>query len=84
LQRDQDLSAEDVFKQFDIDFDGKVSKEDFTKALTSFVKIPADSISPIQIDRLFSLLTNSDYLSLSDFSNLLKTEDAEWKNAAKK
>ena len=47
----------DVFKSFDIDFDGKVSKSDMVQALSSLIKIPIIEITDIRIDRLFKVLS---------------------------
>ena len=38
-QRDLDLDYQDAFKSFDINFDGKVCKNDMRKALQSFIKV---------------------------------------------
>lgn len=52
-----ELTAEDVFKSFDIDFDGKVSKRDMKAALVCLIKINPAEITDIRLDRLFKLLS---------------------------
>ena len=56
-QRDLQLDPQDAFKSFDIDFDGKVSRADLKKALTSFLDIPPKEITDIRLERLFRLLS---------------------------
>lgn len=72
-QRDLELDPLDAFKSFDIDFDGKVSKTDLKKALTSFLDIPPKEITEIRLERLFRLLSfhKTDTLQPSDFERLL-------------
>ena len=55
--KDIEFTPMDAFKSFDIDFDGKVSKSDLTKALNSFLKIPVDQITECRLDRLVSVLS---------------------------
>ena len=56
-QRDLNLTYQDAFKSFDIDFDGKVSKDDMKIALYSFLKVPPSEITDLRMDRLFRLLS---------------------------
>ena len=63
-----------------------MSKQDFTKALITFVKVPAADISQLQIDRLFSVISinKSDYLRLCDFEKLLGQDlSSDWQKSAK-
>lgn len=56
-QRDLNLTYQDAFKSFDIDFDGKVSKDDMKIAVYSFLKVPPSEITDLRMDRLFRLLS---------------------------
>ena len=71
-QRDLELDYQDAFKSFDINFDGKVCKNDMKKALVSFVKIPQEEITDIRMDRLFKIMSfyKTETLQPSDFDRL--------------
>ena len=73
FQRELQLSAEDAFKSFDIDFDGTVGRDDLKQALIGFIKISPKDISEVRLSRLMSLLSfqKNNYLTISDFEVLL-------------
>ena len=72
-QRDLDLTPQDAFKSFDIDFDGKVSRHDIKVAIRSFLAVPDSEITDLRIDRLLRLLSfyKTETLQPSDFERLL-------------
>lgn len=73
MQRDLELTPLDVFKSFDCDFDGKVSKNDLKKALVEVIGIKERDISDARLDRLISLMSffKTPSLQPSDFERLL-------------
>ena len=75
--KENNLSVEDAFKNFDLDFDGFVGKEDLRGALINILKIPRDTIINSKVDRLFRLLdqykTNS--IQLADFRRLIEGDN---------
>jgi len=77
MQRDLELMPLDVFKSFDIDFDGKVSSSDMKHALVSIVGIKAREVTQLRLDRLMKLLSffKTDTLQPSDFERLLTREN---------
>lgn len=77
VQRDLELTPLDVFKSFDIDFDGKVSSSDMKQALVSIVGIKASEVTQLRLDRLMKVLSffKTDTLQPSDFERLLTKEN---------
>lgn len=63
------MTPEDVFKSFDVNFDGKVDINDFVHALKSFIKIPEKELTSIRVERLLKLLSfeKCEVLNLNDF-----------------
>ena len=67
------MDYQDAFKSFDINFDGKVCKNDMRKALETFVKVSPKEITDVRLDRLFKILSyyKTEALQPSDFERLL-------------
>lgn len=82
----------EAFKSFDIDFDGKVSKKDLTKALQAFLGIKAEEVTALRVDRLLELMSdsNEEHLQPSDFRRVLvdrassSRQPNDWKDQALK
>ena len=51
------MDYQDAFKSFDINFDGKVCKNDMRKALVTFIKVSPKEITDVRLDRLFKVLS---------------------------
>ena len=58
------MNEDQVFKSFDQDFDGEVSKEDMRKSLQDFLKLKHQEISDLKLDRLFKLVSQDKSKSL--------------------
>lgn len=76
-QRDLELTPADVFKSFDIDFDGRVNAKDLKHALMAFVKVDARQITDLRLSRLIAVMSfhQKQWLDLSDFERIL---DRDW------
>ena len=81
----QSLTAEEAFKLFDKDFDGKVSKSDLKTAILNNIQVPSYQITETKLDRLFKLLDTfkSGHVSLPDFQRVTKSHGTpNWKAGA--
>ncbi len=67
--REEKLSVEDAFKNFDRDFDGFVNKHDLYVGLVEILKQDPKTISSAKVDRLFSLMDQykTGKIQLADF-----------------
>ena len=80
----QKLSIESVFRAFDRDFDGILSKSDLRDSLQSILKIT--DLTPAKIDRLYKLLDafKRDSVQLADFKVIFEeNRRPDWKSSAK-
>jgi Ca2+-binding EF-hand superfamily protein len=78
------LTVEAVFRAFDRDFDGVLSKKDLRESLESILKL--ENILPSKIDRLYKLLDafKRDSVQLADFKSIFEdNRRPEWKSSAK-
>ena len=78
------LTVEAVFRAFDRDFDGVLSKNDLRESLESILKL--ENILPSKIDRLYKLLDafKRDSVQLADFKSVFEdNRRPEWKSSAK-
>ena len=78
------LTVEAVFRAFDRDFDGILSKKDLRESLESVLKL--ENIQPSKIDRLYKLLDafKRDSVQLADFKAIFEdNRRPDWKNSAK-
>ena len=54
--QERGMSSEEAFKNFDVDFDGFIGKDDLRNSLLELIKIPAEQLQKSRLDRLFRLL----------------------------
>jgi len=70
------MTPEDAFKSFDVNFDGKVDRNDLVHSLKCFIKVPESELTSLRVDRLLKLLSfeKTECLNLNDFQRLLGIE----------
>lgn len=82
----ENLTVENAFRAFDVDFDGVISKEDLKLGLITVLKLQPKECPSSKLDRLYKLMDafKRNSIQLSDFK-LLFEENAnpEWKKGAK-
>ena len=84
--RSENISVENAFRAFDVDFDGVISKEDLKLGLITVLKLQTKECPSSKLDRLYKLLDSfkRNSIQLSDFKLLFEeNSNPEWKTGAK-
>ena len=82
----ENISVENAFRAFDVDFDGVISKEDLKVGLITVLKLQTKECPSSKMDRLYKLMDTfkRNLIQLSDFKLLFEeNSNPEWKKSAK-